>query len=123
TLYRLRQYPDAEAAYRSAAEGDQLRTARAAYDRGNTLLQQALQDGARPDPAFLTEAAEGYRRCLDQESVVPQAGDLFTDVRHNLELARLIQRQAAGASGQSLANTPLLAARGPNQEKEDLCPD
>jgi hypothetical protein len=101
-LYRLGRFHDADRRYDSAArKSAELRAARAAYDRGNCALQQAVRKDGTPDAELLVRAAEQYRCCLEHETRVKDAGSLFHDARHNLELAQLLGAppSAAGESG------------------------
>lgn len=91
-LYRMERFSDADGRYQFAeANGNDLRAAQAAYDRGNCSLQQASKDGGTPDKELLDQAAAQYRACLERETAVPDAGSLFNDARHNLEIIKLLQ--------------------------------
>jgi hypothetical protein len=89
-LYRQGHFEEADHQYeQSALGGPELRTARAAYDRGNCALAQAVH-GDSTDRTLLLRAAEQYRTALRQEGTLAGAGQLFADARHNLELAKRI---------------------------------
>jgi hypothetical protein len=91
-LYRLDRYSDADGRYQIAeSDRDEGRAARAAYSRGNCALRQACQTDQRPREALLDQAAEQFRACLDRESQRVDAGNLFADARHNLELTKLLR--------------------------------
>src|SRR5712692_9623201 len=50
-LYRLQRFSEAEEHYRTAAaKADDLRSARAEYDRGNCAVHLACKSGDHPDP-------------------------------------------------------------------------
>jgi tetratricopeptide (TPR) repeat protein len=123
-LYRLQRYTEAEDRYRTAAEkADDLRSARAEYDRGNCAVNLACKAGDHPDPKLLTEAAQHYRACLDKQDAV---GDdaLFRDARHNLELTKLLQgRNAPADPFQDLSWKQNRAADPNHNDLDDLCPD
>lgn len=85
-LYRLGRFREAELHYRRALEGAEGRRRSAAlFGLGNSLVQQEASLGA---PA-LREAIQRYEECLTLKSDEPAADD----VRHNLELARLLWLQ------------------------------
>ncbi len=87
-LYRQGRFEEADHRYeQSAAGGNDLRTARAAYDRGNCALAQAVH-GDSTDRALVLKAAEEFRAALQQEGTLTGTGQLFADARHNLELAK-----------------------------------
>ncbi len=95
-LYRLQRFDLADQRYELAeTHGDALRSAQAAYDRGNCALHEACRNGGTPDFAALDRAAEQYRDCLRHESDVPGAEALFADARHNLELTKLLRNPAS----------------------------
>jgi tetratricopeptide (TPR) repeat protein len=96
-LYRLERFGEADRAYERAADGDALRTARAAYDRGNCALSEATRAGGTADRGLLERAAEQYEACLGHEGSTPAPGSLFADARHNLELAKLLLADQKGA--------------------------
>jgi len=88
-LYRLERYPEAIACYRRSLEDDTMpieRRARACFDLGNALVQQAGDD-----PQQLADGIAAYRAAL--RLAEPQA-TWHKDVRHNLELAQLLWLQA-----------------------------
>jgi tetratricopeptide (TPR) repeat protein len=87
-LYKLQRYDGADREYRRST-GDGLRDARAAYDRGNCALSQASR-GDTADRALVARAAEQYEACLAHDGTANNAGTLFDDARHNLELAKLL---------------------------------
>jgi Ca-activated chloride channel family protein len=85
-LYRLERYAEAALHYQRCLEDETIpagRRALAYFQMGNALLQESK--GARRD--LLEKALEAYRACLPLEET---AGALRSDVRHNLELARLL---------------------------------
>src|SRR5205807_812812 len=43
------------------------------------------------DLSLLDRAAEQYRACLEHQENLPDAGNLFADARHNLELTKLLR--------------------------------
>lgn len=86
-LYRLTRHRDAELHYRRALEdATGRRRAAALYGLGNSLVQQGSSLGAQA----LGEAVRRYEECLalGEDEPLPE------DVRHNLELARLLWLQA-----------------------------
>jgi hypothetical protein len=100
-LYRLDRYEDADGRYRIAeSDDDEGRTARAAYGRGNCALRQACQIEQTLDQRLLDKAAAHFSACLDWEVKTTDAGNLFADARHNLELIKLL-RQRAPADGET----------------------
>jgi len=87
-LYRQGRFREAELQFRYGREdATGPRLARLLYGLGNCILQQAQDRDARR----LKEAMSFYELCLQQ-----QAADaaLIADVRHNLELARLLWLKA-----------------------------
>jgi hypothetical protein len=114
-LYRLRRFNDADHAYDRSAGGDALRAARAAYDRGDCAFSDACAEEGTADPALLERAVEHYEACLQMEGHTPDAGTLFDDARHNLELAKLIlaefaeEDEAAAEQKSSDPQNPTLA--------------
>src|SRR5262249_30931566 len=87
-LYRLGQYRAAELHFRRALEGAAgARRARALYDLGNCLLQQA----SNSDVKGLEKAIICYERCAADGNAGPA---LAADAAHNLELARLLWHEA-----------------------------
>jgi tetratricopeptide (TPR) repeat protein len=123
-LYRLQRFSEAENRYRTAAEkADDLRAARAEYDRGNCAVSLACKAGEHADPTLLTEAAQHYRACLDKQDAV---GDdsLFRDARHNLELTKLLQgRDKPQDPFQDLSWRQNRATDPNHNNLDDLCPD
>jgi tetratricopeptide (TPR) repeat protein len=86
-LYRLGRHREAEQHYRRALEGAEGgRRAAALFGLGNSLVQQEASLGA----TALAEAVRRYEECLAVGADEPPADD----VRHNLELARLLWLQA-----------------------------
>jgi tetratricopeptide (TPR) repeat protein len=88
-LFRLERFDEAASHYRRCLEDaaiPQERRARAQYDLGNALVQQAKAVNAR----LLDQAAQAYRACL--ESATDPI--LKTDAAHNLEVARWLWKQA-----------------------------
>jgi len=101
-LYRLDRFADADGRYRiSESDGDEGRGARAAYGRGNCALRQACQTDQTLDETLVGQAAEHFRACLDREPKTIDAGNLFADARHNLELIKLL-RQHVPAEGEAV---------------------
>jgi hypothetical protein len=95
-LYRLDHYNDADGRYRLAeTSDDELRAARAAYDRGNCALRRAIPPDGKIDMAMLDRAAEQFRSCLGRESHAGEADSVFADARHNLELTKLLRNPSA----------------------------
>lgn len=91
-LYRLGRYADAEGRYQVAeSRGDARRAAQSEYDRGNCLLRQARCCPSCGDVGLLRQAADHFQACLDRQDEVVDGGTLFSDARHNLELAKLLQ--------------------------------
>src|SRR5205807_7734293 len=102
-FYQLAHFSDAERRYELAeSTGDELRAARAAYDRGNCALRQACQAEDTSDLSLLDRAAEKYRACLEHQENLPDAGSLFADARHNLELTKLL-RNPTTIDGEAVA--------------------
>jgi hypothetical protein len=97
-LYRLRRYQDADPSYQRSADDEALHAARAAYDRGNCAFSDACKDEGTADPELLQRAAQQYETCLAREGSTTDAGPLFDDARHNLELTRLILSEFAEAN-------------------------
>jgi hypothetical protein len=95
----------------SAAEKNGLPAARAAFDQGNRLLREARESGDSAD--LLTRAAQQYRECLSQETNTANAGRLFADARHNLEMVRLLLTQVGHPEN----------AKAGAQGKERCCPE
>jgi tetratricopeptide (TPR) repeat protein len=91
-LYGMEHYNEADGRYQFAeSNGNDLRAAQAAYDRGNCALQQACKKDGTPDTELLDQAAAQYRACLERQTAVDEAGSLFGDARHNLEIIKLLQ--------------------------------
>jgi hypothetical protein len=84
---RVEQFRKAEIAYRCAAEGaEDIRRVRAKFGLGNSLVQ-----GRADEVDALLEAIACYRECLES-NLFDEMTTL--DVRHNLELAKLLLVQA-----------------------------
>src|SRR5262249_3543308 len=66
--------------------------------RGNCAFRQACADEDAADADLLERAARHYQTCLASEGATGDAGPLFDDARHNLELARLILAEFAESS-------------------------
>jgi tetratricopeptide (TPR) repeat protein len=99
--YRLGRYREAELDYRRCLEDDAAepsRRARALYDLGNCLMQQAQGR----DAALLEQAVQAYEGCL---GFPPDDGNLRADAQHNLELAKLLWLKAK-ASNPPNSNEP-----------------
>jgi hypothetical protein len=91
-LYRMEHFSEADGRYQFAqSNGNDLRAAQAAYDRGNCALQQVGKNEGTPDNELLDQAADQYRACLERQQSVTDAGSLFADARHNLEIIKLLQ--------------------------------
>lgn len=98
-LYRQGAYREAEHQFRCSredAEGERL--ARVLYGLGNCLVQQAQERRA----SLLEQAVAAYEACLRLE--IRDAG-LREDVRHNLELTKVLLIKAR-AAGDEQANPP-----------------
>ncbi len=141
-LYRARRYEDADVRFGTAAhKGDSLLAARSAYDRGNCDLSEACAGGKQPNAQLLDQAIEQYRECLNHESEGLDAGTLFDDARHNLELAKLLRHRDGGsqdrneshpphadADHQTAKSDPADASQGPEHhehktpEEKEKCP-
>jgi Ca-activated chloride channel family protein len=98
--YHLKNYREAMAGYRRCLDDDRInpwRRARAHFDLGNALLQQAGDDAV-----LLSESAAAYRACL-QQPIESQPGgkELLSDARHNLELAQLLWLRARPRPGKT----------------------
>jgi tetratricopeptide (TPR) repeat protein len=93
-------YREAELHYRRALEDAAgQRRLGALYGLGTSLVQQGTGRGAAP----LQEAVRCFEECLKQ----PDLNDQFAgDVRHNLELAKLLWLQAKNTRGSPDANPP-----------------
>jgi Ca-activated chloride channel family protein len=91
-LYRAGRFREAELHYRRALDGAKgARRARALYDLGNCLLQQA----ANRDVKGLEAAIDSFGACAgDPEADAP----LRANAVHNLELARLLWLEARKAA-------------------------
>ncbi len=90
-LYRRGDYREAELHYRRSLEdADASRRLRLLYDLGNCLVQRADSQ----DVALLDEAIRFYEQCLSQTEL---DATLASDVRHNLELAKLLWLKAKAA--------------------------
>jgi hypothetical protein len=89
-LYRLRRFEYADGSYQRGADDEALHAARADYDRGNCAFSEACKDEGMADPDLLEKTVRQYEACLAREGKVADAGSLFDDARHNLELSRLI---------------------------------
>jgi Ca-activated chloride channel family protein len=92
-LYRLGRYREAELHYRRCLDdATGPRRARALYDLGNCLLQQARDRDLR----LLEQSVACYRTCRGAAGASPA---LRADAAHNLELARLLwlKARASGA--------------------------
>jgi tetratricopeptide (TPR) repeat protein len=93
-------YREAELNYRRAledAEGE--RRLGALYGLGTSLVQQGPGRGQAP----LQEAVRCFEECLKQPDLPSAFAD---DVRHNLELAKLLWLQAKNTRGNPDANPP-----------------
>lgn len=116
-LYRQERFEEADRQYERSATGSEWQAARAAYDRGNCALSQATHADST-DRELLTKAAEEYRACLQHENNLKDAGQLFADARHNLELAKQLSTSAHEA-----AQSPADRTQARNgTEKEEECP-
>jgi Ca-activated chloride channel homolog len=123
-LYRLGLIEDdeqrAQAYFHEAARHYRLcledaageRRARALFDLGNALLQQARDTDAR----LLEQAIGAYEQCLEE----PAETGLLDDARHNLELAKVLwlRAKAARASTDPQRDPPELNPGSP-QRKPD----
>src|SRR5205823_2794396 len=92
-LFRMGKYRDAERLFRCAVESTAPpdRRAKALYNLGTCLLQSS--DGK--DARRLGEAVDCFTRCLK----VPGLSDAAAaDMRHNLELAKVLWRVVRGGS-------------------------
>jgi tetratricopeptide (TPR) repeat protein len=118
-LYALARYAEAEEEFHRAAEGGGLRAARAAYNQGNCLVQQACPADQPPSVELLARAAQQYAACLDQEDEAAQAGPLFADARHNLELTKQLLARAVPPEQSPLPENAI-ASPDPSQPKEEL---
>jgi hypothetical protein len=126
-LYRLGRFNDADKDYDRSAEGTALRAARAAYDRGDCVFCEACAEEGTADPALLERAVQHYEACLQMEGHTPEAGSLFDDARHNLELAKLIlaefaesesataEEKTADSQNPALARNDAASPDNPNQ--------
>jgi tetratricopeptide (TPR) repeat protein len=93
-------YREAELHYRRALEdAPPPRRLRALYGLGTSLVEQGIGRGAPP----LREAVRCFEECLKE----PDLEEGFAaDVRHNLELAKLLWLQAKNSRTNSDANPP-----------------
>jgi tetratricopeptide (TPR) repeat protein len=97
---RLGLYRDAELHYRRALEDAAgQRRLGALYGLGTSLVQQGTGRGAAP----LQEAVRCFEECLKQPDLDASFAD---DVRHNLELAKLLWLQAKNNRSSPDANPP-----------------
>jgi Ca-activated chloride channel family protein len=111
-LYRLERYAEAAAHWQRCLEDGEIgapRKARACYDLGNALLQQAGTRSRR----LLEQAVAAYRQCLDSQ---PDA-DLRADALYNLELARWLWLKARAQAADDPGNDER-PPNTPNQEPE-----
>jgi Ca-activated chloride channel family protein len=107
-LYRQGDYREAELHYRRSLEdADVVRLPRVLYDLGNCLVQRA----ERYDVALLEEALRCYERCLTPE---PVDAAFAGDVRHNLELAKLLWLKAKAAKEERDRHHPGMGDDDPN---------
>lgn len=92
-LFRMGKYRDAERLFRCAVESSAPpdRTAKALYNLGTCLMQSS--DGK--DARRLAEAVDCFTRCL---KIAGLKDDVMADVRHNLELAKVLWRSVRGGS-------------------------
>ena len=123
-LYQLQRYGDADDRYQEAgAKGSALEAARAAYDRGNCALRRACGRDGAPDPKLLGEAIQHYQSCLDRRPAVGDAGTLFDDARHNLEMAKLLTaKQEDKPDATKPPPDPQTDPQSAARDHEDLCP-
>jgi hypothetical protein len=99
--YKLRRLDDADHSYQRSADDQALHAARADYDRGNCSFGEACKEEGTADPELLQRAARQYEACLAREGSTPDAGSLYDDARHNLELTRLILSEFAETNKQT----------------------
>jgi tetratricopeptide (TPR) repeat protein len=93
-------YREAELHYRRALEDAAgPRRLGALYGLGTSLVQQGTGRGAAP----LLEAVRCFQECLKRPDLDPPFAE---DVRHNLELAKLLWLQAKNTRGNPDANPP-----------------
>jgi tetratricopeptide (TPR) repeat protein len=92
-LFRMGKYRDAERLFRCAVESAAPpdRRAKALYNLGTCLLQSS--DGK--DARRLAEAVDCFTRCLKVPGLSEAAA---ADMRHNLELAKVLWRAVRGGS-------------------------
>jgi hypothetical protein len=99
--------------------------ARAAFERGNTLLRDARQACSFHAPDLLRQAAGQYRDCLVSPASNLDGGPLFSAARHNLELTKLLLAQesplekANGGEGQKSSANGAKEETGAGQGSAD----
>jgi tetratricopeptide (TPR) repeat protein len=99
-LYRMGEFRSAELHYRECLEdAEDSRLACTLYNLANCLVRE---NGAQ-DPTGLTQAIDLYVRCLEQPSTTAM---LASDARYNLELAKLLLKNAKTDSSQRLNAHP-----------------
>jgi Ca-activated chloride channel family protein len=93
-----------------------------AFRRGNELLHQAQEAGAKADPAWLIQALRHYQICLARERSTRNAGTLFDDARYNREMAKLLLLQLSRGSsnaGQPDPDAPASDGQAGGADSED----
>ena len=111
--YRLNRHREAIECYRRALEDDRApsdRIARASFNLGNALVQQAGDS-----PQQLAEAVAAYRGCLHQPDLPVK---LRSDARHNLELAQLLWLNAKAKQSKDI-EPPKSNLDKPDYPKDD----
>ena len=114
-LYQMGRDRQAELHYRRCLEDAQgVRLARASYNLGNCLVRQSHADNRR----LLLEAIACYERCLQQPEV---DASLASDVRYNLELAKLLLQSAKAGKPQddSKSSADTSDGRFPNANEQN----
>jgi tetratricopeptide (TPR) repeat protein len=99
-LYELGRYAEAARHYRlSLQDATGSRRTHGLFGLANSLVQKARDK----DAVALREAIHSYQECLVHDDLAP---DLAEDVRHNLEVAKLLYKRARAAAGDSDPDRP-----------------
>jgi Ca-activated chloride channel family protein len=118
-LYRLERFEEAALHYQRCLEDETIpagRRSRALFQMGNACLQESKGVSR----SHLEKALDAYRSCLGMKETT---GDVRTDARHNLELARLLWLKTIPDPNDPPRKDDLLSPRdksmNPHVKKED----